>query len=304
MPSSRILEVLGGLYGELTSYSAKHSDIWALGVILMNLVCECLPWRRADREDRDFFIYLYRDSNFFYNNFPISSELNDILKSIFTIRVEDRASIKDIRRDILGLKTFFDYSDFGSPSTSLQAALFTSAGEELPDEYVEMHARLAAEIPDPPQALLSLPLEYSTLHPVYSDNVYFSDEPLPLHLTYEDEFDITDSEFDSDSDCDSEGPVTPEQNPIANGDNIATLDNIEDIEEFDLADSTSSDVGSYARFAPTPQAKTGTDQLAPTKLPKDGSAFDKTNHIKRADANQETLLDTVANMWKLALGVS
>lgn len=303
MPPSRILEVLGGLYGELTSYSAKHADIWALGVILMNLVCECLPWRRADREDRDFFNYLYRDSNYFYNNFPISSELNDILKSIFTIRVEDRASIKNIRKNILGVKTFFDYSDFDSPSTSLQAALFTSAGEELPDEYVEMHARLAAQIPDPPQALLSLPLEHSTLHPVYSDNVYLPDEPLSHHLSYEDEYDITDSEFDSDSDsdCDSEGPVTPEQNPIGNGDNITTL---EDIEEFDLGADTTSDAGSYARFAPTPQAKTATDQLAPTDQPRDGSAFDKSICIKRADANQETLLDTVANMWKLALGVS
>lgn len=303
MPSSRILEVLGGIYGELTSYNAKHADIWALGVILMNLVCECLPWRRADREDRDFFNYLYRDSNFFYNNFPISSELNDILKSIFTIRAEDRASIKDIRRNILGVKTFFDYSDFGSPSTTLQAALFTSAGEELPDEYVEMHARLAAQIPDPPQALLSLPFEHSTLHPVYSDNVYFTDEPLSDHLSYEDEYDITDSEFDSDSDsdCDSEGPITPEQNPITNGDNITTLENIE---EFDLGANTTSDAGSYARFAPTPQAKTGTNQLSPAELPKDGSAFDKPNHIQHADANSDTLLDTVANMWKLALGMS
>ena len=114
-----ISEVLGGLNGERTPFNTRRSDVWALGIILMNLVCGCLPWSRASIEDRDFLTFVFRDPDYFYNNFPISVEVNDIFKSIFTIRAEARATIPEIRRSILALRTFYDHSEFSSsPSIS------------------------------------------------------------------------------------------------------------------------------------------------------------------------------------------
>ena len=40
-----IRELHGGL-----DYSSRASDVWALGVILMNIVCGFLPWYRVDRK--------------------------------------------------------------------------------------------------------------------------------------------------------------------------------------------------------------------------------------------------------------
>ena len=110
---------MGGLNGERTPFNTRRSDVWALGIILMNLVCGCLPWSRASIEDRDFLTFVFRDPDYFYNNFPISVEVNDIFKSIFTIRAEARATIPEIRKSILALRTFYDHSEFSSsPSIS------------------------------------------------------------------------------------------------------------------------------------------------------------------------------------------
>ncbi|THH04354.1 hypothetical protein EW145_g5586 [Phellinidium pouzarii] len=100
-------EVRGGLKNNLKSFSTPHADIWALGVILMNLVTGCLPWTKASLKDKNFAKYIYDDPDHIYHTFRISREANEIFKSVFTADPRLRTSIADLRTRIKAIKSFW-----------------------------------------------------------------------------------------------------------------------------------------------------------------------------------------------------
>ncbi|KAG1806714.1 serine/threonine protein kinase, negative regulator of sexual conjugation and meiosis [Suillus plorans] len=87
-------------------YSPLHTDIWSLGVILVNMVSGRNPWRFATPSDKGFLGYLY-NVDFLREILPISKSFNDILKRIFRLQPFSRISLPELREEILNLDTFY-----------------------------------------------------------------------------------------------------------------------------------------------------------------------------------------------------
>ncbi|KAI9063563.1 Pkinase-domain-containing protein [Trametes sanguinea] len=110
-------------------YSTEASDIWALGVILSNLVAGRNPWDYATMNDKCFMRYLV-DPNYLREILPISQESSEILQAIFTTDPGLRITIPALRERILAVETFF------------------MSDEDL--EHATMHVQMAAAVYSPP----------------------------------------------------------------------------------------------------------------------------------------------------------
>jgi serine/threonine protein kinase len=99
-------ECLGDWNPSQTHYDTQRSDIWSLGVILVNLVCGRNPWRIASTSDESFTSFL-ADPNFLRRILPISDECLYVLAQIFTIDPNARISLSKLRRAVLEVKSFF-----------------------------------------------------------------------------------------------------------------------------------------------------------------------------------------------------
>ncbi|KAG2356012.1 kinase-like domain-containing protein [Suillus spraguei] len=64
-------------------YSPLYSDIWSLGVILVNMVSGRSPWGPATPSNQDFWRYI-NNPDFLLEVLPISRSFNEILKQIFS----------------------------------------------------------------------------------------------------------------------------------------------------------------------------------------------------------------------------
>ncbi|CAO3592945.1 unnamed protein product [Absidia cylindrospora] len=86
-------------------YATVPNDIWALGVILINLAAGRNPWKQASLQDETFRAYL-GDPDFLLKILPISRELNRILKRIFCIDPLRRIGLKELKYRIQQCKYF------------------------------------------------------------------------------------------------------------------------------------------------------------------------------------------------------
>ncbi|KAL6299439.1 kinase-like domain-containing protein [Sparassis latifolia] len=88
------------------AYSTKQSDIWSLGVILINMITGRNPWESARCTDSCFSEFIL-DPDYFYHCMPISRGVADILNGIFVLDPSSRTSIRRLRKAILAVDTFF-----------------------------------------------------------------------------------------------------------------------------------------------------------------------------------------------------
>ncbi|KAJ9098537.1 hypothetical protein QFC19_006305 [Naganishia cerealis] len=82
-----------------------NNDVWSLGVILVNLTCGRNPWRQASMKDETFSAYV-QNPDFLRTILPISLELNQLLKRIFTLDPEERITLRELLHAITELTAF------------------------------------------------------------------------------------------------------------------------------------------------------------------------------------------------------
>ncbi|KAI8069781.1 kinase-like domain-containing protein [Gilbertella persicaria] len=89
-------ECQGGLDGaKRVGYATAPNDVWALGIILINLSAGRNPWRLASLEDETFCGFLH-NPNLLLKILPVSMELNKILKRIFCLDPHRRITLDEL----------------------------------------------------------------------------------------------------------------------------------------------------------------------------------------------------------------
>ena len=107
-------------------YSPEKGDVWALGVILVNLIARCNPWARGSNADHGFMEYR-RDPNFFSKTLPISYSVQALLHRIFVLDPEERITVAELRKAIEAIDTFF--------LSDMQLSLAGDLVKELDEAY-------------------------------------------------------------------------------------------------------------------------------------------------------------------------
>ncbi|GJJ68873.1 hypothetical protein EMPS_01219 [Entomortierella parvispora] len=116
-------ECQGGYVESVKSYDSAANDVWSLGVILINLVFGRNPWKQACPRDDTFSAYVV-NNNFLQTILPMSTELNEIIKSVFCLNPKKRISLPELTRRVLECPCFTspDFSAPPPPSTPTAVA--------------------------------------------------------------------------------------------------------------------------------------------------------------------------------------
>ncbi|KAK7457150.1 hypothetical protein VKT23_010450 [Stygiomarasmius scandens] len=158
-------------------YSTAKNDIWALGVILINLITARSPWQLAGTKDYCFKNFL-DNPTWLLETLPVSGSAFALMMSMLQLYPQKRTgSISELRRMVVALDTFY--------------AL----------DFIED----ALDVPS------------SSLNQNTSVSVHAQDEDTPVVARadrLDDDFCGPLSDSDSDSDVDSVGPITPETHPV------------------------------------------------------------------------------------------
>ncbi|KAJ7683770.1 kinase-like domain-containing protein, partial [Mycena rosella] len=81
------------------TYEGYQSDIWALGIVFINMICGGFPWLKAARPDPGWQSFL-ASPTYISRNCPISPQLNDLLRRCFNPIPTSRPSLLELRSEI------------------------------------------------------------------------------------------------------------------------------------------------------------------------------------------------------------
>lgn len=99
-------ECLAGFYtSAITGYSSRAADIWALGIILVNMICSRSPWKAAMLSDPSFARYV-RNHQWLRQMLPLSKSAFYFLNLIFANHGNNIA-LADLRTQFLQIDTFY-----------------------------------------------------------------------------------------------------------------------------------------------------------------------------------------------------
>ncbi|KIL00623.1 hypothetical protein PAXRUDRAFT_804427 [Paxillus rubicundulus Ve08.2h10] len=84
------------------------TDIWSLGLILVDMVAGHPPWQLPIPLDKDFFAFL-QNENHFHETFGISQSLNNLLNHVLNPDPLAQVGIPEFRKEILEMDTFFKH---------------------------------------------------------------------------------------------------------------------------------------------------------------------------------------------------
>lgn len=88
------------------SYKCAPNDIWALGVVLVNLTGNWL-WNNPTNKDELYLTYVCNKRGALQNRFPVSDELLDILVRVLEPNPKKRIGISELRNCVSQCSTFF-----------------------------------------------------------------------------------------------------------------------------------------------------------------------------------------------------
>ncbi|KAH8111912.1 kinase-like domain-containing protein [Phellopilus nigrolimitatus] len=255
-------EVLGGLDCPAYCYTSVHADIWALGLILFNLIRSHPPWEIAQNDNLSFKWYLSRRKDFFYKAYFVSQEAQDIFERIF-VDSRKRISLAKLRERVLNVKTF---SRVPTPEElevepRLYENIFNTKLPTVDDDNAADSVALSSSTSvdfanldgDVVQHEQSIGVSYhaygsatvSQESPATTDLLGNVDGPHGILMTISQHEELIRDfgsnlsyESDAESDADSDGPITPETHAADAGGAPApaSLDDIDEIEELDISD--------------------------------------------------------------------
>jgi len=90
--------------------NSKGSDVWALSVILINMIFGQNPWSSADMENPTFNMFIHKDSNVLQRKLGLSDEFNRVVKRMFSKNVYDRFTLDELRAEVNRIDVFADFS--------------------------------------------------------------------------------------------------------------------------------------------------------------------------------------------------
>ncbi|KAJ7620814.1 protein serine/threonine kinase [Mycena polygramma] len=105
------------LGSDTETYLPRQSDVWALGVILLNMMSGLYPWRRAHDSDAGFDAFL-TDAGYLKGMFPISDPLNDLLVRCFRPVPHTRPTLLQLRTEIAAMDCLFATQEKQPPVSS------------------------------------------------------------------------------------------------------------------------------------------------------------------------------------------
>ncbi|KAI9281551.1 kinase-like domain-containing protein [Sporodiniella umbellata] len=103
----------GFLMDSQKGYATAPNDVWSLGVVLVNLATGRNPWHVASLNDEIYSAFL-RDPDLLLKTLPISSELNQILKRVFSLDPSKRITLDELHFRILHCP-YFTYTPQSQP---------------------------------------------------------------------------------------------------------------------------------------------------------------------------------------------
>ncbi|VVT46237.1 uncharacterized protein SAPINGB_P001114 [Magnusiomyces paraingens] len=153
-------------------YPRASSDVWALGVILLNLVFGRNPWKKASLTEDSAYRDYSTNPETLKGVLPVSEELNQIMAQVFHPDPYKRIQIPELRKRILACKkltnpspNFTWFQPFVKKAEQQQQVVRTDVRvkkEEQPrnvDDNYQVNGAVtsAARIPQQPQQQLQLP---------------------------------------------------------------------------------------------------------------------------------------------------
>ncbi|KAK0213752.1 kinase-like protein [Armillaria fumosa] len=88
------------------TYSTRSSDVWALGVVLINMMVGRNPWLAAKISD-PCFNYFLCNPDYFLKIFPLTPAVNEVLLRIFDLRSSKRITLPELHTEISKIDRFF-----------------------------------------------------------------------------------------------------------------------------------------------------------------------------------------------------
>lgn len=94
------------------SYDTFASDIWSIGIVLINLICERNPWQCALAIDDTFKAYAADPENTLLAVLPsLSDESHELLKKVLKVNPRDRITLQEFKQDMMKIKHFVRHSE-------------------------------------------------------------------------------------------------------------------------------------------------------------------------------------------------
>ncbi|KAG8732261.1 hypothetical protein FRC12_019364 [Ceratobasidium sp. 428] len=247
-------------YASVDSYSTSHNDIWALGVILVNLVTCRNPWKRADLQDRGFGQFCLNSIGYMRTTLPISTEAISLLSRILKPAPTLRMSIPQMRKAILRVPTFLltPSEAARAPEAAFVAAagLFEIMTKRRPHLLLDHYEDICLHYPDVAERLCNKLRASMVDHRIINGmDELFSDrelvqevptelpewaQPVTVDIRPEQLDSIADypqspdmSRDDSTATLATNGPITPATHPAQVEDNVpeVALDGVNQVED-------------------------------------------------------------------------
>ncbi|RKP26051.1 kinase-like domain-containing protein, partial [Syncephalis pseudoplumigaleata] len=89
-------ECIGTPIGKPLPYGSAMTDVWSLGILLLNMVTAQNPWRQAHPREDAFMYYQHEPKTFLAKLLPISGELQACVCRALELNVAKRCSVQEL----------------------------------------------------------------------------------------------------------------------------------------------------------------------------------------------------------------